>query len=198
MVLWINGAFGAGKTTIAHELYRRLPNSYIYDPENLGYFLRKNMPPPCGYPDFQDIPLWREGNYCMLAQICRQYSGIVIVPMTLVCSAYEQEILGRLEADGLPVKRFILYASRKTLLRRLKKRSFGRLSREQFALDSIDRCLNFFDCQSSWTSISTDGRSVEQIVNDLAGQAGLPLLPGQRNHVKKILEKISVLLKHIR
>ena len=45
MILWINGAFGSGKTTTAYELHRRLkPLSYVYDPENVGYFLRKNEP----------------------------------------------------------------------------------------------------------------------------------------------------------
>lgn len=44
MILWINGAFGSGKTTIAYELNRRIQDSYVYDPENVGYFLRKNAP----------------------------------------------------------------------------------------------------------------------------------------------------------
>ena len=42
MILWLNGSFGAGKTTVAHELQRRLPDAFVYDPENVGYFLRKN------------------------------------------------------------------------------------------------------------------------------------------------------------
>ncbi|WP_142710399.1 adenylyl-sulfate kinase, partial [Citrobacter braakii] len=27
MIIWLNGAFGAGKTTIAHELQQKLPNA---------------------------------------------------------------------------------------------------------------------------------------------------------------------------
>ena len=38
MIIWINGAFGSGKTQVAHELKRRLENSFIYDPEQIGYF----------------------------------------------------------------------------------------------------------------------------------------------------------------
>lgn len=30
MIIWLNGAFGSGKTQTAYELHRRLRNSYIY------------------------------------------------------------------------------------------------------------------------------------------------------------------------
>ncbi len=57
MIVWLNGAFGAGKTTAAYELHRRLEHSFVYDPENAGCFLRKNMPEECHTPDFQDMVL---------------------------------------------------------------------------------------------------------------------------------------------
>lgn len=44
MIIWINGAFGSGKTQTAYELHRRLDGSYVYDPENAGYFIRENLP----------------------------------------------------------------------------------------------------------------------------------------------------------
>lgn len=40
MILWINGAFGSGKTQAAYELNRRLKNSFVYDQENIGYFFQ--------------------------------------------------------------------------------------------------------------------------------------------------------------
>ena len=43
MVVWLNGAFGAGKTTCAFELNRRLADSYVFDPENAGYYIRKKF-----------------------------------------------------------------------------------------------------------------------------------------------------------
>ncbi|MEU4715141.1 hypothetical protein AB0F73_15975 [Micromonospora purpureochromogenes] len=33
MIVWLNGAFGAGKTTVAAELCRRLPGARRFDPE---------------------------------------------------------------------------------------------------------------------------------------------------------------------
>src|SRR5580700_1112696 len=32
VIIWINGAFGAGKTTLAGELHRRLPDAVVYNP----------------------------------------------------------------------------------------------------------------------------------------------------------------------
>lgn len=126
MILWLNGSFGAGKTTVAHELQKRLERAYVYDPENIGYFLRKNAPEECRTPDFQDVPLWRDFNYETLKWIAGTYPGVIIAPMTLNRGQYFDEIIGRLQKDGVPVCHVILWAGRETLLRRLKKRSLDR------------------------------------------------------------------------
>ena len=34
VIIWINGGFGAGKTTLAEELHRRLPEAVVYNPED--------------------------------------------------------------------------------------------------------------------------------------------------------------------
>jgi deoxyadenosine/deoxycytidine kinase len=58
MILWINGAFGAGKTSTANELVQLLPHARIYDPEQVGYMLRHFLTEPID--DFQDWPPWRQ------------------------------------------------------------------------------------------------------------------------------------------
>ncbi|MFA1820990.1 hypothetical protein ACDX78_12545 [Virgibacillus oceani] len=83
MTLWINGIFGAGKTTVAYELNRRIENAFVYDPERIGYVLMKNVPKEISKSDFQDYPLWRESNYKLLKAISQEYDGVIIVPMTL-------------------------------------------------------------------------------------------------------------------
>lgn len=55
-MIWINGAFGAGKTTLADELHLRLPDALAFDPEYVGYILTRWVPAPES-GDFQDIPL---------------------------------------------------------------------------------------------------------------------------------------------
>ena len=42
MIIWINGTFGAGKTTAAYELQKRVKNSFVFDPERFGYVLMRN------------------------------------------------------------------------------------------------------------------------------------------------------------
>lgn len=41
MMIGIDGAFSAGKTTLADELRRRLPDAPAFDPEEIGYLLAR-------------------------------------------------------------------------------------------------------------------------------------------------------------
>lgn len=54
MIIWINGAFGSGKTTVAEILHSKIEHSYLYDPENIGDFLRHNLPQEIQKADFQE------------------------------------------------------------------------------------------------------------------------------------------------
>jgi len=198
MIVWLNGAFGAGKTTAAYELHRRLERSFVYDPENVGYFLRKNMPGECRTYDFQNMGLWRGMNYQILKAIYEAYSGTVIVPMTLVDPAYYSEIIQRLTDEGVPVTHIILYASRETILKRLRRRSLGRLDREAFAVEAIDRCLDFFDHQAAGVRIETDGMTVEQTVARVGEASGLALLPDRRSRFARKASRLKTAIAHIR
>ncbi len=198
MIFWLNGSFGAGKTTVAHELQRRLPGSFVYDPENVGYFLRKNTPKECQTADFQDIPLWREFNFQTLKWMAEQYPGVLLVPMTINRAEYFDEILGRLAREGVQVRHVILCASRETLLKRLKKRSLGRLDKETFAVEAIERSLRFFSTRPDEERLITDCLTVDQVVEQVAGRCGLPLEKDLRGPVKKGWDRAKVLLEHIR
>ncbi|HHT7657751.1 TPA: P-loop NTPase fold protein [Streptococcus suis] len=35
MIIWLNGPFGVGKTTLANILHKRIENSYLYDPDKI-------------------------------------------------------------------------------------------------------------------------------------------------------------------
>ena len=200
MIIWLNGAFGAGKTTVACELECRLTGAYLYDPENIGYFLRKNTPHQCHTLDFQDTPLWRSFNYEALKMIAGNYPGTIIVPMTLVNRTYYEEIIGKLQVDGIEVKHFILYASRETILKRLRMRNLGLsiLQRESFAVNAIPRCLDFFDQQVTEVKLQTDKMSVDEVVEAVAAQSGLILRPDSRSKVQNIFYRLGILLDHIR
>lgn len=195
MILWINGAFGSGKTTSAYELHRRLPQSFVYDPENIGYFLFKNMPPRLRLNDFQDYPQWRLFNYEMLKDLAAGHEGVILAPMTVTNPQYFDEIIGRLRREGIEVKHYILYAERATLEKRLNKR----LQRgETWAKAQIDRCLHAFNHDIPDEKIITDHLSIDAVVQEIAARSGLALTPDNRSALKKWTDRIRTLIRHIR
>ena len=184
MIIWLNGAFGSGKTTCAFELNRRLPNSFVYDPENIGYFIRNNTPKEIQKSDFQDHGQWRSFNYEMLKYIAGEYLGIIIVPMTINNHQYYEEIIQRLIDDGIILKHYILYANKETILKRLNKR----LERgETWAKSQIDRCIEVFNTEITEEKIITDNRSIDYVVEEIAKRSGVTLLPDKRTFMKKVL-----------
>lgn len=195
MIIWLNGAFGSGKTTCAFELNRRLPNSFVYDPENIGYFIRNNTPKEIHKPNFQDNEQWRLFNYEMLKYLYYEYKGIIIVPMTIVNRCYYDEIIQKLTDDDIPVKHFILYASKETLKKRLRRRL--ELS-NTWAIIQIDNCINAFNSSITEEKIETDNKTVDEILDEIAIKTGIPLLSDKRSRIKKMIDKILTLIKHIR
>lgn len=157
MILWLNGAFGAGKTAVAEELCRRLAGAYLYDPENAGQFLRQNLPAPlCPWEDFQDDPLWRQFNAALLERLAREHPGPVIVPMTVTDRRYWEELTALVAPDDL--RAFVLEAAPETLLSRLEGRGDGP---DSWPARQMARCCAGLKAMPGQV-IPTDGLTVEQ------------------------------------
>lgn len=92
MIVWINGPFGAGKTTLAERLRDRRPGSLIFDPEEIGFVVKATVPTPAS-GDYQDLPVWRGLTIAAIREIRRHYPQDIFVPMTLVQPEYLDEIL---------------------------------------------------------------------------------------------------------
>jgi gluconate kinase len=195
MILWINGTFGAGKTTVAYELHRRIENAFVYDPERLGYVLMKNVPKEISKSDFQDYPLWRESNYKLLKAISQEYDGVIIVPMTLTNVDYFNEIIGSLRKHGIDVKHFTLSASKQTIEQRLRKRLEGRNS---WAYQQMDGRIKDLEKPLFKKDIQTDDKSIGQVVKSIAESASIKLLPDRRTKLRKLIDRLSVTFKEIR
>jgi predicted kinase len=119
VIIWINGAFGAGKTTLAEELHRRLPDAVIFDPEDVGYMLWKWMRPD---GDFQHLPSWRELVIATALSLRRHHADTLIVPMTLIRDGYRAEILDGLADAGEEVLHVFLDMDAGALRQRLTDR----------------------------------------------------------------------------
>ncbi len=175
MILWINGAFGSGKTTTAEELQRRIPGSFLYDPENVGYFIRTVFPASLLQSDFQDHKIWREINVSLLGDLARGYPGTIIVPMTLVNPEYFDELVGQLRAQGIEIRHFTLMAERETLLQRLSNRGDAA---DSWPAQQIDRCLTSLSAERFEQHIDTNQLSLEQVIERIADECDIQLQVG--------------------
>ncbi|MFE3473008.1 NUDIX domain-containing protein [Streptomyces bacillaris] len=118
MIVWLNGAFGAGKSSVAGELIDLIPNSTLYDPELTGAGLRGLLPPKklAEVDDFQDLRIWRRLVVDTAAALLAESPGVLVVPMTLLRQEYRDEIFGGLASRRIPV-RHVLLSPEETILR---------------------------------------------------------------------------------
>ncbi|MFI9645665.1 NUDIX domain-containing protein [Streptomyces sp. NPDC052040] len=118
MIVWVNGAFGAGKTTTAREVIELIPNSTLFDPEVIGGALAHLLPPKrlAEVRDFQDLPIWRRLVIDTAAAMLAELGGVLVVPMTLLRQEYRDEIFGGLAARRISVCH-VLLAPAETILR---------------------------------------------------------------------------------
>ena len=129
-VLWLNGPFGVGKTTVA----RLLTNRRLVDPERIGFVMRRTL---WRGRDYQDVALWRRLVVRQVRRAARK--GPVVVPMTIVRRDVLDEVIGRL--DG--VRLVALVAPRDVIAARADA---DRLDpgAKQWRLDNLDRCVTAF------------------------------------------------------
>ncbi len=195
MIIWINGAFGSGKTNVAYELNRRIKNSYVYDPEEIGYFIRDNIPKELKLNDFQDYPIWRDFNYQMLEYMSSHYDGIIIVPMTITSEIYYNEIVERLRQSCIDIKHFTLMANEETLIKRLRKRGD---SKNSWAAKQINRCINSLSNPIFKEHIDTNKMTVYEVVDYIGESCNINMLPENRGWIEKKIYKLKIWLRHIR
>jgi AAA domain-containing protein len=163
-VIWLNGAFGAGKTTVARALSAQMPDCLVFDPENLGLLLRKSIPPELRTTqDFQDIPLWRTLTRSTIEGLLADYQRPLIVPMTVVVPAFFQETVGMLRGSGMRIHHFALVASPRTIRSRLLLR-MGNPASTLWALRQIQRCTTALELPLFDVHVPTDGISVAEVV----------------------------------
>ena len=177
VIIWINGGFGAGKTTLAQELHRRLPEAVVYDPEDVGIMLWKWMPPN---GDFQHLPSWRELVIATALSLRRHHAETLIVPMSLIRDPYRAEILGGLADAGEQVLHVFLETDAGILRERLNARvtdpkytEWDRAARE-LGLPGVDEMVAAAARQPGGTLLlRSDRLTPPELADEVLARAGL-------------------------
>ena len=158
MIIWISGAYGVGKSTLAKAMAAQMKNALIFDAEEVGNAVRENYPDcPYGYI-FEDYPLWGEFCYMLLKDIHEKFHKDILVPMTLLRTE-SYSILEKLRRDGIDTRLVVLDADYQTVHDRILARG-----EEEgcWCMENIDLSRNGSAALPSML-IPTDGMTVPEL-----------------------------------
>ena len=111
MIVWLNGAHGAGKSAAASELLHLLPGSTLYDPGGVGEGLRAMLPADHlgATDDIRELTSWRRLVADTAGALLAEVPGPLVAPMTLLRQDHRDEIFGALAARRIPVCHLLLH-----------------------------------------------------------------------------------------
>jgi 8-oxo-dGTP pyrophosphatase MutT (NUDIX family) len=124
VIIWVNGAFGAGKTSAAREMLDLIPASTLYEPEVLGGCLRQLLPEKRlqEVTAYQELPIWRRLVVETATALLNEVGGVLVTPMSLLRQDHRDEIFGGLAARGIEVRHVLLEPGETILRERINAR----------------------------------------------------------------------------
>lgn len=150
--MWLNGAFGVGKTSVAKELVALLPDARLCDPERIGSVMRRTF---WRGRDYQDVPLWRTLAKRQVGRVGRK--GTAIVPMTVTSRDVFEQVTERARV-------FLLTASEEVLRARIAESGEAL----EWRSSQLDRCLAAFDTGGFGEPIETDTHTPAEVAASIA------------------------------
>jgi thymidylate kinase len=118
MIVWLNGNFGAGKTTTANLLKDALP-ARVFDSEHIGYLLRPIIGDvPCY--DFKEWAPWRGLTIETARQVLDFVGGTLVIPQSVLQHDYWTELTDGFTKADIPVRAFTLHTDRETFRQRVE------------------------------------------------------------------------------
>jgi hypothetical protein len=173
MILFVNGPFGVGKTSVARVLVRKMPHTILYDPEVIGTVLHRALGPFGKVADYQDHALWRPllvGGARVLKTVSARK---LVIPMTVWRRDLFDPIIAGLREVDPDLSCFQLTASRDILIDRIASdtkdtEAYG------WRMAHVGACLKSSLDPAFGTEICTDGRTPEEVAGQILKSLALP------------------------
>jgi hypothetical protein len=178
VIIWLNGTFGAGKTSTARELVSLLPDARVFDPEWVGYMLKANLS-DLEFTDFQQLPPFRALVPVVLQEVAKLTGQHLVAVQSVLVESYWRELAAGFGRLSLPVFHVLLHADTDLLAQRIRA---DEVEREacQWRLDHLAE----YTVARSWMEAAADlvvdstALPVAEVAAVVAG-AVLPLLGQQ-------------------
>lgn len=171
MIIWIDGAYGVGKSTLAEKLHALLPNSFIFDAENVGNAVRDNMPQSVYYNEtFEGYPLWFYVCNELLTELTDRFDGVVLVPMTLMRRESFAKFAEPLRGRGIEIVHVLLESSKEVIHDRILARGE---SEDCWCMRHIDDCLSAQQHFEYVIRVQSLGQTAEELAKEVVQALGL-------------------------
>jgi hypothetical protein len=131
VIVYLNGGFGVGKTTVAELLVETLQPAMLFDPESVGGILADTLSSIDPKSDFQEYAIWVNLVESFLRQLRAAYTTTtIVVPMSVLNADRRKSFVARLREVDRDAYDFTLVADRNELRRRIMERPLKSSSRE--------------------------------------------------------------------
>jgi hypothetical protein len=166
MILFINGPFGVGKTSVAKVLVQKMPHSMLYDPEAIGAVLHRVFGPFWKAEDFQDYALWRHLLVVGARMVKMVSTRTLVIPMTVWRRDLFDPIIAGLRKVDPDLSCFRLTAPRDVLLDRIASDTEDR-DAYGWRMAHVEACLKSSRDPAFGTEICTDGRTHVEVAGQI-------------------------------
>jgi len=168
MIIFINGSFGVGKTTVSRLLVKLLPRSVLFDPEPIGVALlrlSRLWPGRTCADDFQDLSFWRAASIRSIGLVGR-LRRVVVVPMAFSNATYLHQFLNAVRREDGDTFHFCLTAPLAVVRERLISRE-ARCGPTEWQLRRSAECCEAHRGPDFAELVATEGRSPREVAADI-------------------------------